>query len=138
MTGDFTDDQTLHSIGDVARLLDMPQHVLRYWEQRLPGLRPVKRAGGRRYYRDRDVALIRHTRDLVERQGYRLDAAARIAADHAAGRGDAATALGAPVLAAPVHAPARHDEGPAGDGRLSVDVLRQLRAIRGQLVRALH
>jgi DNA-binding transcriptional MerR regulator len=127
--GGFADDQTLHSIGDVARLLDMPQHVLRYWEQRLPGLRPVKRAGGRRYYRARDIALIRHTRELVERQGYRLDAAARIAAERVAG-GAAGSA------ASRVVASSTRPIGASGTDRRSI--VAQLQAIRARLALALN
>ena len=48
----------LRTIGEVARALDIKQHVLRYWEQQFPSLRPLQRSGGRRYYRSEDIALI--------------------------------------------------------------------------------
>lgn len=67
----------LMSIGEVSDATGVPQHVLRYWEARLPQLNPVKRAGGRRYYRPADVILIREVQRLLEREGFTLDGAAR-------------------------------------------------------------
>jgi DNA-binding transcriptional MerR regulator len=68
---------TLLSIGDVSARTGIAQHVLRYWEGRLPQLRPVKRAGGRRYYRPEDVGLIVEVKRLVDEEGFTLDGAAR-------------------------------------------------------------
>ena len=48
----------------------MPQHVLRFWETKFPQVRPLKRSGGRRYYRPEDVALLRHIRHLLHAEGY--------------------------------------------------------------------
>lgn len=57
------------TISEVADLLDTPAHVLRFWESRFPQIRPVKRAGGRRYYRPTDVALLSGIRHLLHDQG---------------------------------------------------------------------
>lgn len=57
------------TIGEVAELLDIPAHVLRFWESRFTQIRPVKRAGGRRYYRPTDVALLGGIRRLLHDQG---------------------------------------------------------------------
>ena len=51
-------EQAFRTIGEVAESLDLPPHVLRFWETRFKELEPVKRAGGRRYYRPRDVELV--------------------------------------------------------------------------------
>ncbi len=62
----------LRTIGEVARALGMRQHVLRYWEDHFPMLRPLVRAGGRRYYRPEDIALLVEIDRLVHREGFTL------------------------------------------------------------------
>ena len=57
------------TISEVADDLGLPQHVLRFWETRFTQVRPMKRAGGRRYYRPEDVDLLRRIRDMLYRQG---------------------------------------------------------------------
>jgi len=58
------------TIGEVSEELAVPQHVLRFWETKFPQVRPLKRSGGRRYYRPEDVALLRHIRHLLHAEGY--------------------------------------------------------------------
>jgi DNA-binding transcriptional MerR regulator len=58
------------TIGELARETGLPQHILRYWETRFPQLRPLQRAGNRRYYRPEDVALVRKIDALLNRDGY--------------------------------------------------------------------
>ena len=60
------------TISEVAEELDLPQHVLRFWETRFSHVKPVKRAGGRRYYRPEDVDLLRRIRDLLYKDGYTI------------------------------------------------------------------
>ena len=60
------------TIGEVAEALDIKPHILRYWEAQFDMLAPLKRAGGRRYYRSEDVALLREIDRLVNHQGYTL------------------------------------------------------------------
>ncbi len=60
----------LRTIGEVAAATGLPQHVLRYWETRFPQLRPLTRAGNRRYYRPEDVALVERINRLLNRDGY--------------------------------------------------------------------
>lgn len=60
------------TISEVAMELDVPQHVLRFWESRFGQVRPVKRAGGRRYYRPEDVALLRGIRILLYSDGFTI------------------------------------------------------------------
>jgi DNA-binding transcriptional MerR regulator len=66
------------TISEVADELDVPQHVLRFWESRFPQIRPMKRAGGRRYYRPDDVDLLRGIRHLLYGQGYTIRGVQRI------------------------------------------------------------
>lgn len=69
---DGKDPEALRTIGEVARALDIRQHVLRYWEEQFPMLSPIKRSGGRRYYRPEDIQLIARIDHLVNREGYTL------------------------------------------------------------------
>ena len=65
----------LRTIGEVATALGVRQHVLRYWEQQFPMLRPLKRSGGRRYYRRDDVELLTRIDRLINGEGYTLKGA---------------------------------------------------------------
>ena len=60
------------TISEVARNLDVPQHVLRFWETKFAQIRPLKRGGGRRYYRPEDVDLLRRIRELLYTEGYTI------------------------------------------------------------------
>jgi DNA-binding transcriptional MerR regulator len=66
------------TISEVAEDLDLPQHVLRFWETRFSQIRPLKRGGGRRYYRPDDVDLLRGIRQLLYGQGYTIKGVQRI------------------------------------------------------------
>jgi DNA-binding transcriptional MerR regulator len=66
------------TISEVADDLDVPQHVLRFWESRFPQIKPMKRAGGRRYYRPDDVDLLRGIRHLLYGEGYTIRGVQRI------------------------------------------------------------
>ena len=63
------------TIGEVSKLCGVKPHVLRYWEQEFPSLKPVKRRGNRRYYQRHDVILIRQIRSLLYEQGYTIGGA---------------------------------------------------------------
>lgn len=60
------------TIGELSAELGLPQHILRYWETRFPQLRPLTRAGNRRYYRPEDVALVRRIDQALNRDGYTI------------------------------------------------------------------
>ena len=108
----------LRTIGEVAAGLGIRQHVLRYWEQQFPMLRPLKRSGGRRYYRPEDVALVATIDRLINREGYTLKGARQAIEKGSAGAPEASGE------AATVAAPAR-------------DIRPQLRVIRDRLAAAL-
>jgi len=118
---DGKDAGALRTIGEVATGFDIRQHVLRYWEQQFPMLRPLKRSGGRRYYRPEDVTLVATIDRLINREGYTLKGARQ-----AIEKGSA----GAPPAAAPSTVPAAGPDAPA-------DLVPQLRAIRDRLANAL-
>ena len=118
---DGKDAGALRTIGEVAAGFDIRQHVLRYWEQQFPMLRPLKRSGGRRYYRPDDVALVATIDRLINREGYTLKGA-RQAIENGSAAAPAATAQSA--------VPAPSTAAPA-------DIVPQLRAIRDRLANAL-
>ena len=72
---DGKDESALRTIGEVSDALQIKPHVLRYWEQQFSLLKPLKRSGGRRYYRPEDVALVRKIDQLVNEEGYTLKGA---------------------------------------------------------------
>jgi DNA-binding transcriptional MerR regulator len=69
------------TISEVAEDLNIPQHVLRFWETKFPQLKPLKRGGGRRYYRPEDIALLRRIGDLLYTQGYTIKGVQRLLRD---------------------------------------------------------
>jgi DNA-binding transcriptional MerR regulator len=66
------------TISEVAGELDLPRHVLRFWETRFPQIKPLKRAGGRRYYRPRDMEVLRAIKHLLYGQGYTIKGVQRV------------------------------------------------------------
>jgi len=66
------------TISEVADDLQIPQHVLRFWETKFPQLKPLKRGGGRRYYRPEDIALLKRISDLLYTQGYTIKGVQRL------------------------------------------------------------
>ena len=64
--------EAFRTISEVATELDVPQHVLRFWESKFAQVRPLKRGGGRRYYRPEDVELLRRIRSLLYEEGYTI------------------------------------------------------------------
>jgi DNA-binding transcriptional MerR regulator len=69
------------TISEVAGDLDVPQHVLRFWETRFAQIKPLKRAGGRRYYRPEDIDLLRKIRELLYKHGYTIKGVQRLLRD---------------------------------------------------------
>ena len=66
------------TISEVAEDLDVPQHVLRFWESKFPQVKPLKRGGGRRYYRPEDVVLLRRIRQCLYQEGYTIRGVQRL------------------------------------------------------------
>lgn len=69
---DGKDPEAFRTIGEVAKAFNLRQHVLRYWEEQFPMLRPLTRAGGRRYYRPADIALIAEISRLLYQEGFTI------------------------------------------------------------------
>jgi DNA-binding transcriptional MerR regulator len=122
----------LRTIGEVSKALGIRQHVLRYWEEQFPSLRPMTRSGGRRYYRPSDIELVMTIDRLVHREGYTLKGARKALASGAA-KGDSQTAPPPADLAVELRA-MRDGIGPAF---ASPSITPQLHAIRDRLAAAL-
>jgi DNA-binding transcriptional MerR regulator len=84
------------TISEVADDLEVPQHVLRFWETKFPQIRPMKRGGGRRYYRPEDVDLLRAIRDLLYEQGYTIKGVQKLMREGGLKIGDEPVATPAP------------------------------------------
>jgi DNA-binding transcriptional MerR regulator len=65
-------EAAFRTISEVSEDLDVPQHVLRFWESKFPQIKPLKRGGGRRYYRPEDLQLLKRIRDLLYKDGYTI------------------------------------------------------------------
>ena len=78
------------TIGEVSELCGVKPHVLRYWEQEFPSLKPVKRRGNRRYYQRHDVLMIRQIRSLLYEQGFTIGGARQRLDGEANGKSDKA------------------------------------------------
>jgi DNA-binding transcriptional MerR regulator len=74
--------EAFRTISEVADDLSLPQHVLRFWETRFQQIKPLKRGGGRRYYRPDDIALLRGIQHLLYGEGYTIRGAQRVLKDH--------------------------------------------------------
>lgn len=151
-TGPWDDGKApdaLRTIGEVAQALGIRQHVLRYWEDQFPMLRPLKRSGGRRYYRPEDIALIGRIDQLVHRSGYTLRGARTVIEGEVRAGAFAAQAEPAPSRDGPAAPAAAQEasqatatsEGPAREGafdpRPDEAIRERLVAMRDRLVLAL-
>ena len=71
-------DDALKTISEASALIEVPPHVLRFWEEKFTSLRPLKRSGGRRYYRPDDIALLRRIRQLLYVDGFTIRGAQKL------------------------------------------------------------
>src|SRR5579875_3154982 len=146
------------TISEVADELQIPQHVLRFWETKFPQVHPLKRGGGRRYYRPDDIALLRRISGLLYVQGYTIKGVQRLlregggklsddippatAAERAEAEAEQAGAPADPVLPMPElqNAPApvprsRRDSEVERLRMVLVDTLRDLQELRALLIK---
>ncbi len=120
----------LLTIGELSHELGLPQHILRYWETRFPQLKPMQRAGNRRYYRPADVELARRIHRLLNHEGYTVRGVQKLLRDrnHAEGRAE-------PPPVAPILQPAPVAE--QADQVRGLDVFRLI-SLRNRLAEALE
>jgi DNA-binding transcriptional MerR regulator len=123
------DPGAFKTIGELSQELGVAQHILRYWETKFPQLKPMQRAGNRRYYRPADVDLARRIHHLLTDEGYTVRGVQKLLRDKEAQAVDVATA--ARETAAPAPHPPREEQA-AG-----VDVFRLI-SLRDRLADALE
>jgi DNA-binding transcriptional MerR regulator len=133
--------EAYRTIREVADSLDLPQHVLRFWETRFPQIRPLKRAGGRRYYRPEDIERLRLIKRLLYEEGYTIKGVQRLFKE----QGIQALSIAIPPAqssgeaaddAEPHTGSAKdHDEGET-QAALADDELKALRAALAEIVEA--
>jgi DNA-binding transcriptional MerR regulator len=121
--------EAFRTISEVADELDLPQHVLRFWETRFRDIRPMKRGGGRRYYRPDDIALLRGIRHLLYGEGYTIRGVQRILREQGIGFVQVVWQEGAPQ---PPHG-ANEEEEFAEEAVSAADMLQEESGLRGRL-----
>ena len=123
------DPGALKTIGELSQELGVAQHILRYWETRFPQLRPMQRAGNRRYYRPADVDLARRIHRLLNQEGYTVRGVQKVLRDKEAQAVEVPPA--AHETAQPSAPQGQHQDQPA-----AIDVFRLI-SLRDRLVSAL-
>jgi DNA-binding transcriptional MerR regulator len=134
--------EAYRTIREVADSLDLPQHVLRFWETRFPQIRPLKRAGGRRYYRPDDIERLRLIRRLLYDEGYTIKGVQKLFKEQGV-QALSAAALSpvesSPEVARAVEPEARSEVGPAAreaQSGIADDALAALREALAEIMEA--
>jgi DNA-binding transcriptional MerR regulator len=117
--------EAFRTISEVAGDLEVPQHVLRFWESKFPQVKPLKRAGGRRYYRPDDVALLRRIRQCLYDQGYTIKGVQKLLREGALKQDTR--------IPAQPPAPARTVKSPDSLRQALLDIRKELVALRDTL-----
>jgi DNA-binding transcriptional MerR regulator len=121
--------EAFRTISEVADELDLPQHVLRFWETRFRDIKPMKRGGGRRYYRPDDIDLLRGIRHLLYGEGYTIRGVQRILREQGVGFVQEVWQEGAPQ---PPHGASDEDEL-AEEAASAAEMLQEESGLRGRL-----
>ena len=122
--------EAFRTISEAADELHVPQHVLRFWETKFTFIKPMKRAGGRRFYRPTDIAVLRGVRRLLHEEGYTIKGVQKLHREHgikylaAAGEGASVPAPEPPTSSTPQH---------AQGAKALLEALRDLEAAKSRL-----
>lgn len=130
MNGDDKSPEAFRTIGELSRELGVAQHILRYWEGRFTQLRPLQRAGNRRYYRPADVALVRRIHRLLTDEGYTIRGVQQLLSARSGARSTAEPN-------ADVAASCNPADQPTEQQRQAAIPVERLRALRDRLTEAL-
>ncbi len=123
--------EAFRTISEVADELDLPQHVLRFWETRFRDIKPMKRGGGRRYYRPDDIELLRGIRHLLYGEGYTIRGVQRILREQGIAFVQAVWQEGAPQ---PPHGGRDADDEFDEEAASATEMLQEGSGLRGRLV----
>jgi len=120
--------EAFRTISEAADELSVPQHVLRFWETKFAFIRPMKRAGGRRFYRPADIAVLRGVRRLLHDEGYTIKGVQRLHREQGVRR-----LIGAGEGGAPAPAPIARAASKGGGQNGLLDALAELEAAKTRL-----
>jgi DNA-binding transcriptional MerR regulator len=124
--------EAFRTISEAADELNVPQHVLRFWETKFSFIKPMKRAGGRRFYRPADISVLRGVRRLLHDEGYTIKGVQKLHREQGIKRLVAAGEGAAPDLPAPEPRPAA-PPGATGAKDALLDALRDLETAKARL-----
>jgi len=124
--------EAFRSISEASGELGIPQHVLRFWETKFTFVKPMKRAGGRRFYRPQDIAVLAGVRRLLHDQGYTIKGVQKLHREQGLKRFTGATETEEP-RAAPPPAPTPPPPAPAADRRVLDQIIADLQAAKAHL-----
>ena len=119
------------TIAEVAGELELPAHVLRFWESKFLQVKPLKRRGGRRYYRPEDVSLLRHIRTLLYTEGYTIRGVQKLLRESGGGKAQEGAVIRLPAGEVLLDEVAGATDDDVADSL--ADILAELEAIRGLL-----
>lgn len=148
---DGKEPDALRTIGEVAKAFNLRQHVLRYWEEQFPMLRPLTRAGGRRYYRPEDIALIAEISRLLYAEGFTIRGARQALEERSRNGGSVPSIIGQGVVGSSSGVPSTaltseeeaasvNAEATVGQAKAQLEtaLAEKLGALRAQLANALE
>jgi DNA-binding transcriptional MerR regulator len=123
-------DTAFRTIGEVVQELDLPAHVLRFWESKFPEIKPMKRGGGRRYYRPEDLDLLRRIRRHLYQEGYTIRGVQKLLSE-----GEPGSEASPSVARARANVIAAHSAEIAAHPNLNaMDLQRVLKEVRAELL----
>ena len=123
--------EAFRTISEAADELHVPQHVLRFWETKFSFIKPMKRAGGRRFYRPADIAVLRGVRRLLHEEGYTIKGVQKLHREHGVKHLVAAGEGSTPPAEASIAAADK--SAPKGDRAGLMDALRDLETAKSRL-----
>ena len=130
--------EAFRTISEAAEELNVPQHVLRFWETKFAFIRPMKRAGGRRFYRPQDIAVLKGVRRLLHDEGYTIKGVQRLHREQGLRRLVAAGQGGGAVQAQDAPSGAVAPAGVAGGQERLLETLHDLETAKARLDQLLN
>jgi len=127
-------DTAFRTIGEVVQELDLPAHVLRFWESKFPEVKPLKRGGGRRYYRPEDIDLLRRIRQHLYQEGYTIRGVKKLLSQGGLRGGETPKEAKPRPKLLPIEPAALPSEGAADAGLTRLQLQQALEDVRAELL----
>ena len=126
-------DSAFRTISEAAKELGLQQHVLRFWESKFPQIQPMKRAGGRRYYRPEDIEFLSHIRTLLHDQGFTIKGVQKLLDQNKGKLPSEIAVVGQEAESTPVVSVPSPAADRSGDARMAGPNKAALKAVLGEL-----